>query len=209
MLDDVTIFIPVRHRLHRLESLLSLWLNQCPNIIVWDDSDTFSTEQPVRVIRCSDPIGSCVKFRGANLVRTPFFCAADDDVMPEGGFLAEMKDWQAKLHGVVSIFGRKLGPKYRSHPLQRADEITAPVDVDFVGQWYLGRTGDFLVPMQGCHDYRLDDLYWSYEARRKGVRLSVVPSKRWHYEGQNEAPICGSKGYWDLRDRFVQEQQGK
>ena len=162
--------------------------------------------------------GGQSKFMATQFLKHDLVLIADDDIVPETGFLAGLlNDWKTCAEKyfkgeeriVLSVFGRNLGPEgYRQYPVVRADRMDSSLnETDFIGRLYLGHRRNFMVDMQGCEDTRLDDLWWNRAARAEhlDMRTVVMPNKMWHdAESENDSSrISAMESYWEIRDKFV------
>lgn len=190
-----SLLIPLWKRFTNLEKILSAWIPQVQEIVLWVNMEpfnghnvqakvdflfyhpVFATQDMFTWVCSSKNYGGQIKFMTANLLHNDFVVISDDDIIPGKNVVAQYKEYLSKLEGndkdkVLSVFGRKLSPKgYRACPLLRGNpgngkQIKEPAEVDFVGRMYFGHRSNFHVDMQGCDDTRVDDLWWCWQLRK-------------------------------------------
>jgi len=208
-----------------MQDVIEGWLPQVDDMTIWDDSGndsiltTYQTHSKITWIRASRRMGSHVKFKSAQLLKNDMVLITDDDIIPESSLVINLlEQWNNCLSNyegdkedfVVSIFGRRFSKDgYQSCPLQRADMIFEPVEVDWAGRLLFGHRKNFMIDITTCPDTRLDDLFWSFELHRQRpqARIFIVPTKEWRNtpDSNNEFSLSRTLGYWKLRDDFVRE----
>lgn len=216
--NQISLILPVRHRLTHLPMLIRLWSEQVSEIIIWDDSASLdpASVDPARVIHGCSVFGSSVKFRAANICSNELIMVADDDVIPKPGLVLDLLSHRMSLiksgqpnNTVVSIYGRRVAKQtgYKANRRITSKTIDTAAQVSWCGRLSLSPIETYLVPMQGCSDMRLDDLYWSWQLAQRGVPIWVIPTDRWENASHatDEYSLSKSDGFFKLRDDFVRQ----
>jgi len=212
----ISLLIPVWKRFKNINEILKIWLLQVDEIIIWDNSGTFKSNLPIKLINSNYNFGGQIKFKITNLFKNNLVLICDDDIIPGKNLVYDLEKWFIKLgeNCILSIFGRKFEKgncekyrSYRSYSPFLGNVIKRPIKVDFIGRLYFGQRKNFLVDMTDTNDTRLDDLNWICALRKIKplVKLFVIPTNEFQNtdEANDNNSTYHQKGYWEVRDKFV------
>jgi hypothetical protein len=173
-------------RYEAAESAAQGWLRQpVDQLWILDGSGKFKPKDPtieansrVSIFRMPFDLGPKMDMAMALLTEGDMICLADDDLQPEGNFLAELyRGWLKAGGGIAGIIGRTFeGPEYKGGTtFYAARDISEPVRVGFVGVAFLTTRDVFGFDVRGL-PRNADDLWMQMKALPE-IPKWVVPTK--------------------------------
>jgi len=235
--NKVSLLIPVYKRFNSLPAIIDAWLPQVNELLVWDNSigewdpdlSLFANDK-ITIVAGNKNYGGQIKFMAPILLKNELVLIADDDIVPEEGFVDELLFyWNSIPHPVnekiISIFGKDYQIRQNKETeMQELDQtfytarkkfkngpstkVTHIGQVDFVGRLYFGVRRNFVTDMSGC-DRLLDDLWWIRQLSRFNTdcKMYVVPATKWHNSDEEGDPYAlhNQKGFNQIRNQFVRD----
>ena len=191
MIDQrtISVIITTYHpgRRSTLGLVLDAWDRQ-PADQIWllNAGKPFAHDGRAIVFNMPRDLGNGMDYSFAPLTDGDLVVLADDDFMPEIGFLDDMvKGWIAAGGGIVGTIGRRFsGPCYNTQTQYfRAREVERPEPVGFAGVCVMAPRSLFGFDVCGLHR-NCDDLWWQMKQFPR-VPKHVVPAT--HYQ---DLPCC-------------------
>lgn len=176
----VTVILICYKRFKYLETIIKRWLLQTDDVIVVDNSGSFKTRLPVTVFNMSKNLGPQAKYPFSFLAKYKWVLYVDDDIWPLNGLIKDLYIYRGSKK-IISIIGRVFdGSSYYTSTGYRAENITKPIRVDWIGggctlTYY--KLGSVFV--NDCPCVGIDDWWW--QRQFKDVELWVVPTKNYAF----------------------------
>ncbi len=130
----ITVILVSWKRFDRLHDILQSWLSEplVSEIILWDNSGSFKTNLPVKVINSQFNFNPSVRYMLGSIATNDILVHCDDDVLPKHGVIADfLTHFQPQdFLGVEGI--NFVGSSYFHQKRIKAQEINQPVKVDLV-----------------------------------------------------------------------------
>ena len=180
--STISVLVTTYCRFENLDRILAAWLRQ-PVDEVWliDGSGRFqSSMKDQRFTAFSMPrdFGTGMDYALAPLTQGDYIILADDDVLPEPGFVEDLFRGYFETGGaIVGIIGRTFyGPRYKGDTeFFAANKTERPVRVGFVGVVCFAARQYFGFDVRGL-PRNADDLWWQMREYPR-IAKYVIPTK--------------------------------
>lgn len=185
---DVSVVVSTYRRVLTLERILRAWLEMTDDVWLADCSlGAFSTSLPIHHVRFSRDEGNRTRHAVATLTRGDFVIKADDDVVPKLGLIDDFTRY-ADARKILGLIGRRFhgATYYHDTEFFRANKITSPVRVDFVGVVSFVPRQYLAFDLRGCGT-PIEDLFAQVEKTFDAEKW-VIPTDK--FENFKDDEIC-------------------
>jgi GT2 family glycosyltransferase len=202
-------------RYAEINTVVNYYKKHTDDIVIWDNGGQvdqhIENKSGILIIKPSENIGSCAKFKATAFAKYNYILISDDDVIPEEGFIEELhSSYQNNYADLMAIFGRKFpeggGYNHDENQRVRSKDINTLTTVDFLGQLYFGHRDYFTVDFKNTKSV-YDDimLIWLQNQVDNPTTRQVFPTKKYHYSsdmiGKHE--LCNQPEFYKKRDKLA------
>lgn len=200
-------------RFDRYEEILSEWMKQADEILVFDNSGKFKTDLDVTVISSTRNFGPQGKYPLGLYARNNIVMFADDDIMPKPGLVEDyLKYYKHKY--AIGILGRVFDGKsyygtegstgYWGHEIDKLQQV------DWLGGGLtMVSRGLCGVPVMECPHMTIDDMWWEHHFP-ENIEMYVIPTDKYEFleEGYKDDALHKSDEIVKYREEYYKKWFG-
>ena len=178
---ETSVVIVAYRRYETLEPILKAWLSETPDVWLCDCGEGYETILPINIIRFTPDPGNRSRHAIATLTSGDFVIKADDDLLPEKGFIADLRKGliEAGSNGMCGVIGRKFNGEsyYNNTTFYASSKVKEIQEVDFVGVTTFSPRAFLAFDLKGCLS-PIEDLFWQMKAFPR-VPKYVIPTEKY------------------------------
>ena len=179
-----SVIITTYRRYDTLGSVIQGWLNNSPDQLwVIDNNSKYQLNVDhmnagVKLFSMPMDFKTRPDYALATLTDGDFIIFADDDAIPEPGFIEDLYNGWKMVGGIVGVIGRQFtSDEYIKCKHYRAEKIASPVRTGSIGIIYMTPRDYICFDTRGMHRID-DDLWWLMKCFPRATK-HVIPTKKY------------------------------